>query len=59
TDPNRTAPRGGHVVTLRKPVPCSPCEMRECPIDHCCMDWISLDEVYDSAVRELNAYVGK
>ena len=50
TDPNRTGPIGGNVTLLRKPVACSPCQMRECPIDHCCMHKISVEEVFD-AVR--------
>jgi heptosyltransferase II len=50
TDPNRTGPTGGNVTLLRRSVSCSPCEMRECPIDHCCMRKISVDEVFD-AVR--------
>lgn len=44
TDPKTTSPVGPHVL-LRHPVPCSPCLLRECPIDHRCMTGISVDEV--------------
>lgn len=44
TDPRTTSPVGRHVV-LRHPVPCSPCLLRECPIDHRCMTGISVDHV--------------
>jgi heptosyltransferase-2 len=53
TDPDRTGPTAStvsSVVIVRKPVACSPCELRECPIDHRCMMWLDPDEVYE-AVR--------
>jgi ADP-heptose:LPS heptosyltransferase len=37
-----------HTV-LHKGVDCSPCMHRECPIDHRCLLWISVDEVVDAA----------
>lgn len=55
TDPDRTGPRGGDTAIIRKPVPCSPCEWRECPIDHPCMNRLSVDEVYDTVLERLNA----
>ncbi len=45
TDPKTTSPVGPHVL-LRHPVPCSPCLLRECPIDHRCMTGISVEAVY-------------
>jgi heptosyltransferase-2 len=53
TDPDRTGPKGEDVTVLRKQVVCSPCRMRECPIDHCCMERISVGEVYDAVVKSL------
>jgi heptosyltransferase-2 len=37
---------------VREPVHCSPCKLRECPIDHRCMTRISSDRVLEAA-REL------
>jgi heptosyltransferase-2 len=53
TDPDRTGPVGDTVTMLRKPVICSPCRMRDCPIDHCCMQSISVREVYEAVVKAL------
>lgn len=50
TDYERTGPLGPHTL-IRKPVSCSPCMLRECPIDHRCMTRITVDEVY-TAVQE-------
>jgi heptosyltransferase II len=38
TDWRETAPRGARARVLRaEGVPCAPCKLRECPIDHACM----------------------
>ena len=52
TDWRETAPVGGPNRLVREPVHCSPCKLRECPIDHRCMTRISADRVLD-ATREL------
>jgi heptosyltransferase-2 len=53
TDPAATAPFGiGHEI-VRRPVECSPCLLRECPIDHRCMRGISADMVHAAAGRQL------
>ncbi|HKS31187.1 MAG TPA: lipopolysaccharide heptosyltransferase II, partial [Chthoniobacterales bacterium] len=45
TEPRLTAPLGdGHTI-LRHHVECSPCFLRDCPIDFRCMKAISADEV--------------
>ena len=45
TEPRLTGPLGmGHIV-LRHHVECSPCFLRECPIDFRCMKAVSADEV--------------
>jgi len=54
TDPKRTAPRSRHSLVLQRGVDCSPCELHECPIDHRCMDELSVQEVYDG----LSAFLG-
>lgn len=57
TDHRETAPLGDRQAIVRHPVECSPCFLRECPIDHRCMSRIAVDDVYDAAVRQLQ--VGK
>jgi len=45
TDPRLTGPLGhGHCV-IRHQVECSPCFLRECPIDFRCMKAITVEEV--------------
>lgn len=54
TEPRLTGPLGkGHVV-LRHQVECSPCFLRECPIDFRCMQAVSISEVVDAVVSILN-----
>jgi heptosyltransferase-2 len=58
TDPNRTGPTvltPSSVTIVRRSVSCSPCELRECPIDHRCMVWIDPDEVYEAVCRSVPA----
>lgn len=43
TDPSCTAPRGAEIV--RGIAACAPCGLRQCPIDHRCMESISAEEV--------------
>lgn len=55
TEPSATGPLGeGHVVVRHK-VDCSPCFLRECPIDFRCMTRIEVDEIVDRATRMLTA----
>lgn len=56
TDPKATSPVGGHLL-LRQPVPCSPCHLRECPIDHRCMTGISVDDVFSSVIASYSKHV--
>lgn len=53
TKANVTAPVGSHDV-LRHDVFCSPCMLRECPIDHRCMKRITVDEVFASVAGRLS-----
>lgn len=50
-----TRPFGGNAEVIRHPVECSPCMLRECPIDHRCMTRVSVDEVFEKVKREFNA----
>jgi len=43
-------------VHLQKRVPCGPCQMRVCPLDHRCMNELSVEEVYGAAEALLRRY---
>ena len=49
TDPGGTAPMTPRRTLVRHPVSCSPCFLRECPIDHRCMIRVETAEVHDAA----------
>jgi heptosyltransferase-2 len=53
TDWRTTAPFGDTHRIVRKPVDCSPCLLRECPIDHRCMLGVSVEDVYEAAADRL------
>ncbi|MBS0622704.1 MAG: lipopolysaccharide heptosyltransferase II [Verrucomicrobia bacterium] len=50
TSPTRTGPYGSGTV-IHKGVSCSPCYLRECPIDFRCMQQISPEEVYQELMK--------
>ena len=54
TDWRETAPRGARSAIVREPVACSPCKLRECPIDHRCMREVTVERV-STAAQELFA----
>lgn len=45
TDPRLTAPRGPRARAISRPVPCAPCFLPACPIEHACLRGIDADEV--------------
>ena len=47
-----TRPLSAVATVVRHDVECSPCMLRDCPIDHRCMTRVEVDDVY-SAAREL------
>ncbi len=53
TDAEATGPLGPHCRVVRRMVPCSPCLLRECPIDHRCMKGVLVEDVLRAA-EELN-----
>ncbi len=53
TNPLTTKPRNSEIIR-RKDVECSPCMLRDCPIDHHCMKWISPEEVFAKATAILD-----
>ena len=50
TDEKATGPFNPRAVVLNKHVECSPCLLRECPIDLRCFDRIQVDEVMEASV---------
>lgn len=40
-----TGPLGSHTRVVREPVECSPCMLKDCPIDHRCMTAVSPERV--------------
>ncbi len=53
TDDIATGPIGPRARVIRHPVECSPCKLRECPIDHRCMNGVTSGEVALSALKLL------
>jgi heptosyltransferase-2 len=53
TDDTTTGPTGQNARVVRHPVDCSPCLLRECPIDHRCMTGVSTDRVVKEALELL------
>ncbi len=53
TNPKTTQP--WHSEIIRKDVECSPCMLRDCPIDHRCMTRISPQEVFKKAAGFLQS----
>jgi lipopolysaccharide heptosyltransferase II len=50
TEPRLTGPLGNGHIILRHHVECSPCFLRECPIDFRCMKAVSAEEVVDAVL---------
>ena len=48
-----TRPLSSIATVVRHDVECSPCMLRECPIDHRCMTGVEVDYVYDAAAELL------
>lgn len=53
TDDTATGPTGAQTRVVREPVECSPCLLRECPIDHRCMVGVSAGRVAQTALTLL------
>jgi heptosyltransferase-2 len=53
TDHEATGPLGPLVRVVREPVECSPCLLRECPIDHRCMTRVTVERVAAEALELL------
>lgn len=53
TDEHATGPTGPLSRIIREPVECSPCLLRECPIDHRCMERIPAGRVVRASLELL------
>ncbi len=53
TDEIATGPYSSKALVVHKHVECSPCLLRECPLDLRCFDRIKVDEVYELAKTTL------
>jgi heptosyltransferase II len=53
TDDSATGPTGPLARVVREPVECSPCLLRECPIDHRCMTRVTAQQVSGAALELL------
>jgi lipopolysaccharide heptosyltransferase II len=51
TDDTTTGPTGPVARVIREPVECSPCLLRECPIDHRCMTRVPAGRVAQAAIE--------
>lgn len=51
TNDTVTRPLGESVAIVRERVECSPCMLRECPIDHRCMTRVSPERVFEAAIE--------
>ena len=56
TDDVATGPTGPLARVVRHRVECSPCLLRECPIDHRCMTGVGSDAVADAALVLLSSH---
>jgi heptosyltransferase-2 len=54
TNHTTTSPRSASSHILRMPVACSPCMKPDCPIDHRCMDAVTVDHVLQTALHLLS-----
>jgi lipopolysaccharide heptosyltransferase II len=55
TDDVATRPLSDQAIVVRHDVECSPCMLRDCPIDHRCMTRVEVREVYRAAKRLLTS----
>jgi heptosyltransferase II len=55
TEPRLTGPLGNGHIVLRHQVECSPCFLRECPIDFRCMKAVTVEEVVAAVLSVLQS----
>jgi heptosyltransferase-2 len=54
TDETATGPHGPRTCVIKHAVECSPCLLRECPIDHRCMNGVTVEQVCRAAKELVN-----
>jgi heptosyltransferase-2 len=54
TEPALTGPRGPRSRVIRQQVECSPCFLRECPIDFRCMREVPTDAVVAAVLQAVD-----
>ena len=54
TSPELTGPLGDRDIVVRQPVECSPCFLRECPIDFRCMERVTVEQVAEAVQKQLH-----
>ncbi len=55
TEPILTGPMGPHHRVIRQQVECSPCFLRECPIDFRCMNAVQSAEVTEAVLKAIGS----
>lgn len=58
TDEVATGPSSATALVIREPVECSPCLLKECPIDHRCMERVSSERVATEALAFVEQVAG-
>jgi len=58
TEPTLTSPLGSDHRVLRRHVDCSPCFLRECPLDFRCMNEVTVDEVSHALLETMASLNG-
>ncbi|QUV80720.1 hypothetical protein J8C08_12795 [Chloracidobacterium thermophilum] len=56
TDPNQISPFSPTARHVRKLVPCAPCLLKDCPIDHRCLTGVTPDMVYQALLATLEEH---
>jgi heptosyltransferase-2 len=56
TNERATGPLGHRVRVIKHSVECSPCGLRQCPIDFRCMTGVSVDAVYKAALEAVKEW---
>jgi heptosyltransferase-2 len=58
TDDATTGPTGERTLVIRQAVECSPCLLRECPIDHRCMTGVTAERVAAESLVLFQSHYG-
>jgi len=53
TNITETGPFGKNHMVIQEPTDCAPCLYRECPVDHRCMEKITVQKVYETLINRI------